>query len=138
MKERHARIAPLALVLLAAAVTSSCATSSSTAPARGVKEPPVAREIVVQVKADAHGEVVVTPDPAIVRAGQRLVIATCCEELRISWKRPDRRVPEPACRGGECTLVGPEVREPITVDYNISGTCGGRRFERDPRFIFTP
>ncbi|HYN43056.1 MAG TPA: hypothetical protein VE129_14865, partial [Thermoanaerobaculia bacterium] len=91
----------------------------------------------VQVKADGRGGAVVTPDRAIVRTGQKLVIAVCCEELKITWKRPESRVPEPACGGGECTLVGPEVKEPVTVDYNIFGTCGGREFKVDPRLIFT-
>ena len=139
MSERHARIAPLALLLLAAAATASCATSSSTARVSGEKQPLVAREVVVQVKVDGRGEVVITPDPTIVRTGQKLVISTCCEELKITWKRPVPEIPKPPrCEGGECTLVGPEVREPVTVDYAIFGTCGGKRFERDPRFIFTP
>jgi hypothetical protein len=136
MRDRHVRIAPLALVVLASAVTASCATAETPGRVSGQKEPLVAREVVVQVKADGRGGVVVTPDRAIVRTGQRLVIAVCCEELKITWKRPEPRVPEPACRGGECTLVGPEVKEPITVDYNIFGTCGGKEFKVDPRLIF--
>ena len=136
MRDRHAFLPPLALVVIAAAASASCAASGATAGARGEKPPPVAREVVVQVKVEAHGEVVVTPDPAIVRTGQKLVISTCCEELKITWKKADSRVPEPVCRGGECTLVGPEVKEPVTVDYDIFGKCGGREFKRDPRLVF--
>jgi hypothetical protein len=136
MRDRHALIASLALLVLAAAAPASCATSGSTARTPGEKEPLVAREVVVQVKPDGRGGAVVIPDPAIVRTGQRLVISTCCEELRITWKKTDSRVPEPICKGGECTLVGPEVKEPVTVDYNIFGKCDGREFKRDPRLVF--
>ncbi len=136
MRDRHVRIAPLALVALASAVTAACATAETPARSSGQKEPLVAREVVVQVKADGRGGIVVTPDRAIVRTGQKLVIAVCCEELKITWKRPEPRVPEPACGGGECTLVGPEVKEPITVDYDIFGRCGGKEFKVDPRLIF--
>jgi hypothetical protein len=138
MRDRNACIASLALVVLASAATAACATAETPARASGQKEPLVAREVVVQVKADGRGGVVVTPDRAIVRTGQKLVIAVCCEELKITWKRPEPRVPEPACGGGECTLVGPEVKEPVTVDYNVLGTCGGKPFKLDPRFIFIP
>ncbi len=136
MMDRHVCTTPLALVFLAAAATAACATADAPARVGGQGEPPVAREVVVQVKIDGRGGVIVTPDRAIVRTGQKLVIAVCCEELKITWKRPEPRVPEPACRGGECTLVGPEVREPVTVDYNVFGTCGGKEFKVDPRLIF--
>lgn len=136
MKDRHACITPLALVVLAVAATASCATADTPPRASGQKEPLVAREVVVQVKADGRGGAVVTPERTIVRADQKLIIATCCEELKITWKKPEPRVPEPACRGGECTLVGPSVKETVTIDYNIFGTCGGKEFKVDPRLIF--
>lgn len=142
MRVQNAFIARLALVGLVAAATSSCATSGptsgSTTGARGEKEPLVAREVVVRTTVDANGRVVVTPDRAIVRSGQKLVLFACCEELKVTWKRPEPRIPEPDCKGGECTLVGPEVKEPVTIDYNVLGTCGGRPFKLDPRFIFIP
>jgi hypothetical protein len=142
MGVRHAFIAPLVLVGLVAAATASCATSSSTsgstAGARGEKEPLVAREVVVRATVDANGGVIVTPDRAIVRSGQKLVLFACCEELRIAWKRPESRIPEPVCKGGECTLVGPAVKEPVTVDYDVFGKCGGKEFRVDPRLVFIP
>ena len=137
MRDRHPRIAPVALVLLAAVATTSCASSGSTAPVSGEKEPLVASEVVVQVKPDGLGGAVVIPDTAIVRAGQKLVIATCCEELKITWKKRESRVPEPICKGNECKLVGPVVKEPVTVDYFVDGKCGEKPFKRDPRLIFT-
>jgi hypothetical protein len=138
MSVRHAFIAPIALLVLAAATSASCATSGSTARTHGEKEPLVAREVVVRATVDANGRVIVTPDRTIVRSGQKLVLFTCCEELKITWKRPDPRIPEPACKGGECTLVGPAVKEPVTVDYDIFGKCGGKEFRIDPRLVFIP
>lgn len=137
MRDRHVCTNPLALVFLAAAATAACATADAPVREGRQKEPLVAREVVVQVKADGRGGAVVIPDRAIVRTGQKLVVAVCCEDLKITWKRPEPRIPEPACNGGECTLVGPVVNEPVTVDYNIFGACGGKEFKVDPRFIFT-
>ena len=138
MRNRNACIPFIALVVLASAATAACATAEAPARVSGQKEPPVAREVVVQVKADGRGGGVVTPDRAVVRTGQKLVIAVCCEELKITWKRPESRIPEPVCKGGECTLVGPVVKEPVTVDYNIFGKCGGKEFKVDPRLVFIP
>ena len=142
MRVRNAFIAPIALGVLAAATSVSCATSGSTsgstARTLGEKEPLVAREVVVRATVDANGGVIVTPDRAIVRRGQKLVLFACCEELKITWKRPEPRIPEPVCKGGECTLVGPEVKEPVTVDYDIFGRCGGKEFKVDPRLVFIP
>ena len=138
MRVRNAFIAPIALGVLAAATSASCATSGSIARTHGEKEPLVAREVVVRATVGANGGVIVTPDRAIVRSGQKLVLFSCCEELKITWKRPEPRIPEPVCKGGECTLVGPEVKEPVTVDYDIFGRCGGKEFKVDPRLVFIP
>jgi len=135
MKDGPTRIALLALVTAAAA---ACVTSGTKAGSRRENAPPLAQEVVVRTKIDARGAVAITPDPAIVRAGQKLVFDSCCETLRITWKRPVPRIPEPRCEGGECILVAPDVREPIEVAYAVSGTCSGRRFEVDPRLVFVP
>jgi len=126
-----------ALALAFAAAAAACATAPAPERVRDTKEPAAAREVVVRTKVDARGGVVVTPDPAYVRAGQKLVIDTCCEALRITWKKPVPGIPEPRCEGGECTLVAPPVREPTEVFYDVSGTCGGKEFHLDPRLIFT-
>lgn len=136
MRIRNAHIAPLALAALAVAATAACATSPSTARVREEKEPLVAREVVVQTKVDARGGIVVTPDPAILRPGQKLVIAACCEELKVTWKKPVPGIPDPRCEGGECTLVAPPVKETTEVFYTVSGKCGDKPFELDPRLIF--
>lgn len=137
MRDRHPRTAPLALAILAAAATAACATPGSPASPRRENEPPVAREILVRTKVDATGGVVITPDPAIVRAGQKLVFDSCCESLKITWKTQVPGIPEPRCEGGECTLVAPRVDAPTEVLYDVSGKCGGREFHIDPRLIFT-
>lgn len=137
MKNRNARLTALALALLAAVSTASCAASSSAAPARGEKSLDVAAEVVVLTKVDARGNVRVFPDPAVLKTGQRLVIGICCEELSVRWKRPVQGIPEPRCEAGECSLVAPAVEKRTEVEYSISGSCNGRRFEVDPRFIFT-
>ena len=137
MKDRHPRTAPLALALLAAAATAACATPGSPDRPRGENEAPVAREVLVRTKVDASGGIVITPDPAIVRAGQKLVFDSCCESLKITWKTPVAGIPEPRCEGGECTLVAPRVNERTEVLYDVSGKCGGREFHVDPRLIFT-
>ncbi|MCL4807174.1 MAG: hypothetical protein KJ062_05180 [Thermoanaerobaculia bacterium] len=137
MRDRHVRTAPLALALLAAAATAACATPDSPARPRTESEPPVAREVLVRTKVDASGAVVITPDPAIVRAGQKLVFDSCCESLKITWKTRVAGIPEPRCEGGECTLVAPRVNERTEVFYDVSGKCGGREFHVDPRLIFT-
>ncbi len=136
MRIRNARIAPLALAALAIAATAACATSPSTARVREEKEPLVAREVVVRVMVEADGSVVITPDRAIVRSGQKLVIFTCCDPLSVHWKKAESRIPEPKCRGGECSLVGPEVNDPIEIDYFVTGKCGDKPFKLDPRLIF--
>lgn len=135
MKSRNARIAPLALALLAAASTVPF-TASGAAASRGEKQPGMAREVVVRAKVDARGAVTITPDPAVVRTGQKLVVDTCCEALKIWWKKPAPGIPEPRCEGGECVLVAPAVKEPTTVEYAVSGSCNGKAFEVDPRLIF--
>lgn len=140
MRNRNARIArlsrTLALAFLAAASTAACAASATAPGSRGEKPPEVAREVVVRTKVDARGVVTITPDPAIVRTGQRLVIDSCCEALKVSWKKPVAGIPEPRCEGGECSLVAPAVKERTEVFYAVSGSCGGKAFEVDPRFIF--
>lgn len=136
MEVRNARIAPFALAALVIAATAACATSTSTAGVREEKEPLVAREVVVQTKVDARGGVVITPDPAILRKGQKLVIAACCEELNVTWKKPVPGIPDPRCEKGECTLIAPAVKETTEVFYTVSGKCGGMPFELDPRLIF--
>jgi hypothetical protein len=137
MRHRHLRTAPLALALLAAATTAACVTSGSPDRPRVENEPAVAREVLVRTKVDASGGVVITPDPAIVRAGQKLVFDSCCESLKITWKTQVAGIPEPRCAGGECTLVAPEVDAPTEVFYDVSGRCGGMEFHLDPRLIFT-
>ena len=125
----------LAFTVLTAA--AACATSPAPERPREAKEPGVAREVVVRTKVEDGGRVLVTPDPVWVRAGQRLVFDTCCEALRITWKKPVKGIPEPRCAGGECTLVAPPVNEPTEVLYDVSGKCGGKEFRLDPRIIFT-
>lgn len=137
MKHRYPRTAPLAFALFAAAAAAACATPGAPARPRSENEPPVAREVLVRTKVDANGGVVITPDPAIVRTGQKLVFDSCCERLKITWKKRVPGIPEPRCEGGECTLVGPEVEQPTEVFYAVSGSCDGRVFEVDPRLIFT-
>ena len=137
MRDRHPRTAPLALALLAAATTAACATPGTATAPRGEEQPPVAREVLVRTKVDANGGVVITPDPAIVRAGQKLVFDSCCESLKITWKTRVAGIPEARCEGGECTLVAPQVKESTEVLYDVSGKCGGREFHVDPRLIFT-
>lgn len=127
----------LVLAFTAVAAAAACATTPAPERARETKEPMVAREVVVRTKVDARGGVVVTPDPAYVRAGQTIVFDTCCEKLRITWKKPVPGIPEPRCEGGECTLVAPPVKEPTEVFYDVSGSCGGKEFRLDPRLIFT-
>ena len=127
----------LALAVTVAAAIAGCATAPAPESEREAKAPRVAREVVVRTQVDARGGVVVTPDPAFVRTGQKLVFDTCCEALRITWKKPVRGIPEPRCEGGECTLVAPPVKEPTEVFYDVSGTCGGKEFRLDPRLIFT-
>jgi hypothetical protein len=141
MRDRNARIARLsrtmALAFLAAASTAACAASSGAAAGSRTEKPPeMAREVVVRTKVDARGVVTITPDPAIVRTGQRLVIDSCCEALKVTWKKPVPGIPEPRCEGGECSLVAPAVKERTEVFYAVSGSCGGKAFEVDPRFIF--
>jgi hypothetical protein len=136
MSHRRIRITPLALALLAAVSTSSCAASGAPVPARGEKAPDVAAEVVVLTKVDARGNVRVFPDPAVLRTGQRLVIGVCCEELSVRWKKPVQGIPEPRCEAGECVLVAPAVEKRTEVEYSVSGSCNGKRFEVDPRFIF--
>lgn len=136
MKDRNARYAPLALALLAAVATAACSTSGAPAPARGEKTADVAAEVVVRTKVDARGNVRVFPDPAVLRTGQRLVIDVCCEELNVRWKKPVQGIPEPRCESGECSLVAPDVQKRTEVEYSVSGSCNGRRFEVDPRLIF--
>ena len=141
MRDQNARIArlsrTLALAFLAAASTAACAASGAAAGSRAEKSPEVAREVVVRTKVDARGVVTITPDPAFVRTGQRLVIDSCCETLRITWKKPAAGIPEPRCEGGECSLVAPAVKERTEVFYAVSGSCGGKAFEVDPRLIFS-
>jgi hypothetical protein len=137
MRSRSTLVAPLALAFVAALSTASCVASGTPGPARGEKEPEVAAEVVVRTKVDARGNVHVFPDPAVVRAGQKLVIDACCEELSVRWKRPVHGIPEPRCEAGECTLVAPAVEKRTEVEYAVSGSCNGRRFEVDPRLIFT-
>ena len=127
----------LALAVTVAAAIAGCATAPAPESEREAKAPRVAREVVVRTQVDARGGVVVTPDPAFVRTGQKLVFDTCCEALRITWKKPVRGIPEPRCEGGECTLVAPPVKEPTEVFYDVSGKCGGKEFRLDPRLIFT-
>ena len=140
MTDRNARIAPLtrtlALAILAAASTAACAASGAAAGSRTEKPPEMAREVVVRTKVDARGVVTITPDPAIVRTGQRLVIDSCCEALKVTWKKPVPGIPEPRCEGGECSLVAPAVKERTEVLYTVSGSCGAKAFEVDPRLIF--
>ena len=127
----------LALAVTVAAAAAGCATAPAPESEREAKAPRVAREVVVRTQVDARGGVVVTPDPAFVRTGQKVVFDTCCEALRITWKKPVRGIPEPRCEGGECTLVAPPVKEPTEVFYDVSGKCGGKEFRLDPRLIFT-
>ena len=127
----------LAVAVAVVGAAAACATTPAPDREREAKEPQVAREVVVRTKVDARGGVVVTPDPAFVRTGQKVVFDTCCEALRITWKKPVRGIPEPRCEGGECTLVAPPVKEPTEVFYDVSGTCGGKEFRLDPRLIFT-
>ena len=138
MKNENARIAflAMALALLAAASTVACAGSGVIARDRGERAPEMAREVVVRTKVDSRGAVTITPDPAVVRTGQKLVIDSCCEALRVTWKREVPGIPEPRCEGGECVLVAPEVQGPTEVFYAVSGSCNGKVFEVDPRFIF--
>jgi len=135
MRMRNERVAALSLALLAAAA-AACATPDARVRSREEKGPETAREVVVRTRVDARGGVVVTPDPAWVRAGQRVVFDSCCEELKVSWKKPVRGIPEPRCEGGECVLVAPDVKERTEVLYEVAGRCGGKEFRLDPMLIF--
>lgn len=137
MRIRIVPVAPLVLAFVAAASTAACTTSGTAVRATGEKGPEMAREVVVRARVDSRGAVTITPDPAYVRTGQKLVVDACCEALRISWKKPVQGIPEPRCEAGVCVLVAPEVREPVEVYYTVSGSCDGKAFEVDPRFIFT-
>lgn len=132
MRTRSTRLAPLSLALALAA--AACATPGRVRPS-GETAPDAAREVVVRTQVDARG-VVVTPDPAYVRTGQKLVFDTCCEALRITWKKPVPGIPEPRCEGGECVLVAPPVKERTEVLYEVAGRCGGNDFRLDPMLIF--
>lgn len=104
---------------------------------KGERPPEMAAEVVVLVEVDAKGRPAVTPREAYARNGQKLVLFTCCTELKLKWPK-DARVPAPKCERNVCTLVVSGVEKRTEVDYEVYGTCRKRPFGKDPRLIFIP